>query len=216
MGRGISFAGTAAVFTANFTPGTCSLDPTRLCIDNTDCNLAGFDQTSKGMCVGAVAGTVNGNTVGLLAEGNWLDGTFDNTALFGGNTDDFSFRGNFVEGGGATVSGIALQGTALNGTVQHNVVNGVGNALFFGRPSALTWLISLNDFTGYLTAVRTTNDYNLPTDLGGNYWGLLCPGFDPSPVRYESGLVNPFVTDSRAYNVPVAATPDAQLPASCQ
>ena len=95
-------------------------------------------------------------------------------------------------------------------------MNGASTALFLGRPFALTWAIGLNDFTGYLTAVRTTNDYNLLTDLGGNYWGLLCPGFDPSLVRYEDGLVNPFVIDSRAYGVPVAATPDAQLPSACQ
>lgn len=215
MSRGISFSGTAVIFTLNFTPGTCSLDPTRLCIDNTDCNLASFDQASKGTCVGAAPRTVNGNSVRLLAENNSIDGTFE-AGLFANLTDQFTFQGNFVEGGGATVSGIVLQGTALNGTVQRNVVNGVGNALFLGRPSALSWLISLNDFTGYVTGVRTTNDYNLPTDLGGNYWGLLCPGFDPSLVRYENGLVNAFVTDSRAYGVPVAATPDAQLPNACQ
>ena len=215
MNRGISFAGTATVSTLNFTPGICSLDAFRLCIDSSDCNLAGFDQSPKGTCVGAASGTVNGNTVRQLAEGNSLAGTFD-TALFAGNTSDFAFRSNIVEGGGATASAINLQSTALNGVVQRNVVNGVGIALFLRRPSALTWMISLNDFTGYLTSVRTTNDYNLPTDLGGNYWGLPCPGFDPNLVRYENGFINPNITDYYAYAVPVAGTADAQLPSPCQ
>jgi hypothetical protein len=217
MGRGISFAGNPAAFTlANFFPGACTLDHSRLCVDNTDCNLVGFDQVGKGACAGTSPWTFNGNTVGLVAEGNTLAGAFDTAALFANNVDGFTFRGNLIEGGGATASGIALQGAALNGVVQRNVVNGTGDALFLGRPSALTWLISLNDFTGYLTAVRTANDYNLPTDLGGNYWGLPCPGFDPGLVRHVNGSVNPFVTDTHAYGVPVASAPDDQLPVPCQ
>jgi hypothetical protein len=216
MARGISFGGTPAVFTLNFNPGTCSLDTSRLCIDATDCNLAGFDQTSKGTCVGAAPRTINGNTVRLVSKDNSLVGNFDNAALFANLVDDFTFRGNFVDGGGATVSGINLQGTALNGTVKRNVVNGVQTALFLGRPFSLSWTIRLNDFTGYVTAIRTANDYNLVTELGGNYWGLPCPGFDLSLVRYESDTINPFVTDFKAYGAPVATTPGGQLPAPCQ
>ena len=217
MERGISFGGVATTFTVPvFFPGTCSLEPSRHCLDSSDCNIQGYDQTNKGSCAGMSSLTYNGNTVRLVAEGNFLAGPFDTTALFANNTSDFAFRSNLVEGGGATVSGIELQGTTLNGVVQRNVVNGVGNALLLGRPPALTWLISLNDFTGYLTAVRTPNDYNLTTDLGGNYWGLPCPGFDSDLVRYVSGSVNPFVTDSHAYGVPIAGMPDGQLPAPCQ
>ena len=85
--------------------------------------------------------------------------------------------------------------------MQRNVVNGVGNALFLWRPFALTWVISFNDFTGYLTPVRTTNDYNLPTDLGGDYGSLPYPGFDPGLVLFGNGSVKPFVTDTHAYGI---------------
>jgi hypothetical protein len=162
--------------------------------------------------------TVNGNSLRVRAESNSLAGTFDTAALLASNVDDFSFRSNIVEGSGATVSGIRLAGTAVNGTVERNVVNDVGNALFLLTPAlpALTVSLRLNDFTGYLTAIRTSNFFSSQFDLAGNYWGLPCPGLDPGLVRYENGLVNPFVTDSRAYGVPVARTRTAQLPAPCQ
>lgn len=216
MNRGISFAGNPSVVTLIFTPGICTLDANRRCIDNTDCNLAGFDQSPKGTCAGAAAGTVNGNSVRLIAEGNSLTGTFDGAALFVGNADDFTLRGNIVEGGGVTSSGIQLQSTAINGVIQRNVVNDINNALLLARPSALSWIIRLNDFTNYLTAVRTTNDYDLPTELGGNYWGLPCPGFDPGLARYMNNAINPYIIDAHAYGVPVAMTPNEQLPAPCQ
>jgi nitrous oxidase accessory protein NosD len=60
--------------------------------------------------------------------------------------------------------------------------------------------------------------YNLVTELSvngqGNYWGLSCEqsgGFDPTTVS----PANPNVKDSHPYGVPVAETPDSQLPATC-
>ena len=205
MERGVSFGGVGATFTVpNWYPGRCSLLPSRLCIDDADCNHPGYDRVSNGTCGGASPVSFNGNSLRLTAEGNSVTGSFSSAALFANNTDAFSMVHNVIEGAGAMVSGITVQGTALNGTVQHNVVHAANNALFLGRPAAFTATISLNDFTRYTTAIRTTNDYSLTTSLGGNYWGLPCPGFDPAKVRFENGAVNPNVTDAHPYGVPVA------------
>jgi hypothetical protein len=87
------------------------------------------------------------------------------------------------------------------------------SALFFGST------IRLNDSTGYTTEVRTSDDYTLPSELSdagrGNYWGLGCPGFDQTQVLFDSGAVNPHVTDSHPYGQPVADTPESLLPATC-
>ncbi len=158
--------------------------------------------------------TFNGDTVRLLAENNQIAGRFDTAALFANNSEDYTFRGNLVEGGAEIAAGIRIAESALRGTVERNVVNGTSNALFLERPPAVTFSVRLNDFAGYRTAIRTTDDDNLPTTLGGNYWGVPCPGLDPAQVLFVSLGVNPFVTDT-SYGVPVAATPDDELPAPC-
>jgi hypothetical protein len=79
-------------------------------------------------------------------------------------------------------------------------------------------VIRLNDFTNYSAAIRTKN-FTTPTDIStdkGNYWGLACPGFDPSRVLFDNGLIDPYVYDGKPYGVPVAGTPDASLPATCR
>ena len=62
--------------------------------------------------------------------------------------------------------------------------------------------ISLNNFTGYTTAVSDPS-YTLPSELSvgsqGNYWGLMCPpaglGFNPATVV----PANPQVIDSHPF-----------------
>lgn len=217
MERGVSFGGVAQVFTIpNFFPGTCFLAPTRLCVDGSDCNIAGYDVASLGSCTGFSPITYNGNTVGLVAEGNVLTGAFQTAALISNNTDGFSVSGNLVQGDTAIVAGIRSGGTAINGTIERNIVSGAANALFLSQPPSgtLSLVVALNDFTGYGTAIRTSNDFTAPTMLQGNYWGLPCPGLDPTLVRFENGTQNALVSDA-AYGVPVSATPDELLPPPC-
>ena len=49
----------------------------------------------------------------------------------------------------------------------------------------------------------------------GNCWGLPCPGFTPSRVLFDNGLINPYVFDEKPYGQPVALTLDFLLPMHC-
>jgi hypothetical protein len=77
------------------------------------------------------------------------------------------------------VSGIRINASGINGTVQGNVASGSANALYLGLQSSFTNAIRLNDFKNYSVAIRTSNDSTTPTNTtpaNGNYWELLCPG----------------------------------------
>ena len=217
MDRGVSFGGQAKQATiAGWLPGTCSLDRTRLCSSNADCNIAGYDVASVGPCVGASAGTFNGNTIRLTAEDNALSGVYATGALFANNSDRFVFRGNRVDAG---PTGIVILGATSNGLLERNVVSNAASALYLGFAPAFTHAIRLNDFVNYSVAIRTSNDFTMAVDISsdtGNYWGLPCPAFDPARVLFDNGSVNPYVFDGKPYGVPVAATPDASLPPRCQ
>jgi hypothetical protein len=216
MERGVSFGGNVNPVTiAGWFPGTCAQDQTRLCASNADCSIAGYDSVNIGPCDGAAAGTFNGSSMRLTAEGNMLSGEYDTAALFAANTEQFIFRGNTVDGG---VSGIRVNSPAISGLIERNVVAGSANALYLGVQSPFTHAIRLNDFTGYSVAIRTSNDFSVATDISadkGNYWGLSCPGFDPSRVFFDNGGANPYVIDGHPYGEPVARTPDDSLPTSC-
>ena len=217
MARGVSFGGqTNAVTIAGWITGTCSQDPLRICSSTNDCNIQGYDAVSKGICENAVPATYNGNTRGLIAEDNTLSGEYDTAALFAGNTDGFTFRRNIVAGG---LIGVSLSSGAINGLMERNVVSGVSVALSLAFNQNFTQTIRLNDFTDYSVAVRTTNNFTVPTDIAtdtGNYWGLECPGFNAGLVFFDNGAENPNVIDGKAFGEPVARTPDASLPPRCQ
>ncbi len=216
MERGISFGGIPAVMTfPNWYPGTCTLKPAQLCSMDSDCNIPGYNTTSGGTCTGVGSATFDGNTLRLTAEANVLSGTYDSAALFANDTDTFVFNGNTVNGG---ASGIQINNAAINGTVERNVVSGAANALDLVFQPAFSTTIQLNDFTNYSVAIRTSDDFTTRTDISaakGNYWGLPCPGFNPSLVLFDSGLINPFVFDGNPYGKPVARTPDFILPMPC-
>jgi hypothetical protein len=215
MQRGISFGGAGSSGTiAGWFPGSCTLNANRLCATNADCNIPGYDTMGYGTCQGAASVTFDTSTVGLTATGNTLSGQFAESALFA-NTETFLFGGNTVNGG---VSGVQINANATNGTVERNIVSGAGNALYLQAPaSSWSHVILLNDFTDYSAAIRT-NGFTTATDISvnqGNYWGLACPGFDPSLVLLTNGLIDPNVYDGKPYGVPVAGTPVANLPATC-
>jgi hypothetical protein len=216
MERGVSFAGVPSAGTiAGWFPGTCNGDFGRRCSVNSDCNIPGYDIVDKGPCNGAAPATLNGNSMRLTAEDNTLSGVYDTAALFAGNTDHFTFRGNLVDGGS---SGIWVNPTAINGLIERNVVSRAANALYLAFQPTFTQTIRLNDFTDYSVAIRTSNDFTVATDIAadkGNYWGLECPGFGPGLVFFDNGLANPKVIDGKAYGESVAGTPLPGLPAPC-
>lgn len=217
MQRGVSFGGaTTATTIAGWLPGTCSLDPLRICSSNNDCNIAGYDTVSRGSCIGAESATFNGNSKELIAEDNTFSGVYDTAVLFANNVDHFTFRGNIVSGGPA---GIWIGPNGINGLIERNVVAGASAALYLAFNPTFTQTIRLNDFTDYSVAVRTSNDFTVPTDIAadkGNYWGLGCPGFGSGLVFFDSGDANPYLIDGKAYGEPVAGVSDASLPAPCQ
>jgi nitrous oxidase accessory protein NosD len=115
--------------------------------------------------------------------------------------------------------------------VKNNIVDGPSTALRLQRGSGVMCSpaecfraqISQNDFINNQVKIglfpTDEQAYNLATELSvdgqGNYWGLSCEqsgGFDPTTVSPE----NPNVKDSHPYGVPVAETPDSQLPATCK
>ena len=92
------------------------------------------------------------------------------------------------------------------GVVSENSVAGVANALALEpafmqltAPNFFGAKVTRNDFTDYVRSVRTSNDYNVLTELSvlgkGNFWGLACNqgGFDPTTVRRLDGSINPVV-----------------------
>ena len=217
MERGISFAGVPSATTiADWYPGTCTLDASRMCQSDADCNIPEYDLVQLGSCVGVESGTFNGNSMHLVAEDNTLSGVFETSGLFVNNSDGFVVRLNSVDGG---ASGIRIHAGGIHGLIERNVVTASGNALYLASQPAFTLSVRLNDFTAYLTAIRTSNAFittvtDISTDTG-NYWGLPCPGFDPGRVLYENGTVNPYVVDGRPHGEPMTLTPDETLPVGC-
>ena len=214
--RGISVGGNAASTTiVGFLPGTCRLDRRRLCATSADCNIAGVDTANLGPCDDAANKTFDGFSQRIRVEDNTLTGDFAVTAMFANSTREFVLRRNVVTGG---TSSIQILGSAVDGLVERNILSGASYALWLLTPPTFTHTIRLNDFINYGTAVRTQNTFVTSTDLAsdaGNYWGLPCPGFDPNAVRFENGLVNPNVFDSKPFGQAVALTPDGSLPAPC-
>jgi hypothetical protein len=122
--------------------------------------------------------------------------------------------------------GLAISNEMLEtGLVQRNVVNGpvTGLRLASGVANFFGAIVSLNDFTGYMNAVRVSNGYSLPPFLSadgkGNCWGLSCEagGFDPAKVSQDNGgAPQVVVEDDHPYAEPVAGTADELLPPTCR
>jgi nitrous oxidase accessory protein NosD len=214
MGRGVSNGGTGPITLATWTPGSCSGDASRLCLTDADCFIPEVDAEANGTCAGTGPITFNGNSARNVTEGNTFTGTYSLAVLFAQNTEGFVFRGNTIDVATSVFAAIRLALNTSNGTIERNVVRGAANAVYLTKPISVTNSFRRNDFTGYVTAIRTTNDYNLATDLDGNYWGNSCPGLDPTEVLFDNGTVNPNVTDNPSYGEPVATHADP-LPDTC-
>ncbi len=242
--RGNSITALSAVQSAirdglinNFTnsrqfPGSCELEPSRLCVGAGDCNLIGFDSESKGSCIGkpALPPDLLWAAKDILIEGNSVEGSFSFAGVNMGGLDMVArynrVKGPFVSPG----AGLVIQGkfSVETASFTRNIVTDVQNAIRVNQgfqgltASAFLAEVRLNDFTGYDTAILTSVGYNLPSDLSGNYWGLSCEagGFDPNLVLDLNGTpvndLDVLVLDSQPYEEAVAKTPAKDLPSTCQ
>jgi parallel beta-helix repeat protein len=203
-------------------PGQCAQAASRLCFADTDCAIQGFDAASKGPC------EVNPPNV-FLVGGSWDNQLIGNFIIGPLSTGISSVGHNSVIesntiSGGTIATGISWAGSK---TIQHNQVNATLamnitiNTNAGPYDPALT-NVSLNDFTGYRTAVQIPAGWTVTPTLfssggRGNYWGLTCTmsgGFDPSKV---SGAPASFVVkDDHPFGVAVAGTSLDLLPATCE
>jgi len=183
------------------------------------------DTTTKGTCTGVTTiPNVRRTSRGTKIEDNQLTGSFNDRAIQMVGQIESTVIGNTID---ATAPiGLAISNEMLEtGIVQHNVVDGpiTGLRLASGVASFFGAMVSLNDFTGYMNAVRVNNGYPLPTFLSvdgkGNYWGLSCEagGFDQTKVSQDNGSAPQVVVeDDHPYGEPVAGTPDELLPLTCR
>jgi hypothetical protein len=211
-------------------PGNCTLNSTRHCLSDFDCNIPGIDPVSQDTCDLPQTQSVFWIPSNIMIENNTIYGPFG-VAGISSLADDLTIQGNNITGpltGPNALGGINIFGkfTIEKAVITRNRVSGVSTALFLNKvfgdtASFFGAKISLNDFTGYTTAVGTSNDYDLPSELSvdgkGNYWGLTCAegGFDPTKVLRVNGTQNPNVVDSHPYGEPVANTPEEDLPLTC-
>jgi hypothetical protein len=75
---GIIFRGEVGAFAF---PGTCTLDSSRLCLSDGDCNLPSVDVTSKGSCVGITSQHVDWPGEDNVLESNALRGPFTRSGI---------------------------------------------------------------------------------------------------------------------------------------
>jgi hypothetical protein len=213
-------------------PGKCTLDTTRLCLGSGDCNIPGVDTAPKGTCSLPPPRSTSWVSSDAKIAGNTIQGPFQTGLALGGPRaiiQDNTINGPLTVGG---VAGILLNGKFALETnkIFRNRVDNVSDAIrvnkvFQGQAAAFFGTeFTLNDITGYDTAVRTSADYDLATELSvdgrGNYWGLTCAdplqGFDPSKVRgpAPANSVNGAVKDSHPYGEPVSQAKN-KLPPTC-
>jgi hypothetical protein len=219
-------------------PGTCTLEPSRLCLDDGICKLFGID---KGSCTPRETRIVSWISRDTLIQDNVITGPLGfGIATTGLRT---TITGNTIVGplrNAATGSGIRLstEHALKTTTLTRNTVSNVAVVFsliqeFQGlQPTSFTAKVSLNDFTGYtiaaltsrtgsLTQTSPTDIYNLSSELSvdgqGNFWGTSCDvGLNPATVQKIDGSPNPSVTDSHPYQISVARTPLGLLPAPCR
>jgi hypothetical protein len=208
-------------------PGKCTLDPNRYCLADDDCFIPGIDDISKGTCADTFeVPHAEWFASDMLIEDNEITGP--SILGIGTSGKNAIIRGNRINGpteedsflGGITLIGkFALEAGTV---VTRNIVSNVPNGLWLRKAAELEASffnaeIRLNDFTGYTTAVLTSKDYNLPSELSGNFWGLTCEegGFDPKLVKKDNGGRNNNVVEMHPYGEPIANTPDEDLPPPC-
>jgi hypothetical protein len=232
-------------------PGHCTLEPSRLCLEPEGCKISGLNTPlDRGDCTSRVTRPVFWISRDTRIEDNTIFGKFESGISTTGQRT--TIIGNTIVGplrNSATGAGIRLAGKhALETTtVRRNSVSNVAIALNLIQifqclqPSSFGAQISLNDFTGYSTAVLTSRtppipatpatpaatpdpNYNLASELSvggrGNFWLsfreiIACRGLNPADVKKTDTFRNPLVTDTHPFGISVARTPLGLLPSPC-
>lgn len=214
-------------------PGSCGMDPERLCLSDFDCHIPGVDMESKGSCSLPPPKLVFWIPLRLAIEDNVIYGPF----FFGIGTAgrDARVSDNVIHGPmrGGGMGGIVLAGKdpLETAAVTRNTLSGISRAFHLMGAQTADYFgaaISLNDVTGYDVSVFLAGSSPFPIRLSadengaacgpnsilcrGNYWGLAeCPGFDPGTVRpLGSDIGDPY-----AYLEAVALLPQPNLPLNC-
>jgi hypothetical protein len=190
-------------------PGNCTLNSSRDCLSDFDCNIPDIDSVSQGTCTLPPTQPVFWTSLNSVIENNTIFGPFNQGIATTG--ENFTIQGNNIIGpirpGGAGIS-LGGKGPLETAVVVRNTMSGVSTVFSLGKvfsgisASFFGVKINFNDFTGYTTAIRTSNDYDLPSELSvdgkGNYWDLdncTLGGFDETKVV----PLNPSVVDSNPY-----------------
>jgi len=233
-------------------PGKCEQkkNPIRLCLDNNDCNIPSLDTPTGDTCTNSSQTTVKWVSVGNTIQDNMIHGPFD--AGISTLGQDTTITGNTIVGPLRSVPAFPLTGPPVGGIVlvgkfglgdttfvTRNTVRDVAIPLTLGHQitvgsqvqteasaTAFRAHISLNDFTGYSTAVLLVKGlsppilYEIASQLSdnstGNYWALVCPTcFELSKVKNSDGSTysqTKPVKDSFCFGAPVAkASPQPTL-----
>lgn len=195
-------------------PGTCSLDETRLCLQNSDCAIPGFDTQSKGTCTLPATENVFWLASDNTIENNEIHGPFGAGIVVAGQST--LIQNNRIDGnlpGGWKGTGISLLGRyALETTtITANRIEKVDIGISLQK----TFELSANSF-GAKVFKNTITDYNIPVQTNGrpsnrydlksefsvngegNYWGApVCPpGLITANVKDITTPSNSFNCDS--------------------
>ena len=172
--------------------GHCTQKQDRLCSNNFDCNIPGFDPAGgNDTCSGAVVGFLDSRPRGTLIEGNRITGNFLQRGISADEIYDPVIKGNAVTGA-PTAIGIFLRSRAVeSSTVEENRLLGNNFGIFLsngGNPtpppnappgtSPFGAVITHNEILSSLTraigATGGATPWVFPADLPANYWGRDC------------------------------------------
>jgi parallel beta-helix repeat protein len=189
--------------------GHCSLKPDRICSNNSDCNLLGFDPAGgTDTCRGAVTSSLDSRPTGTLIEDNTIAGSFQRGISADEIYDPF-IRSNAVTGVSTSV-GIFLRSRAIErSTVEENRFSGNNFGISLsngGAPTGFGALITHNEVLGNLTrAISASATWAFPADLPENDWGLDCSvsggfrNFNEPDNAGKTDSPNLLITDSNPF-----------------
>jgi hypothetical protein len=210
-------------------PGGCTTPVVgRSCLVNADCNIL---ETTGSACNSPEPPTVgvfwlsDGNVI----EGNTITGPFNSAisttgtnTIIRSNTITWPLR---LPGTGQAINLVTKFGLGPTTTVTRNVVSNVATALALNNApaqvpdlpaSVFEARVTLNDFTGYTTSVRTDIAATLSAGGQGNFWDLPCPlGFDPTKVQKVKPDIA-VVTDDHPFGTSVAKVSASSRPKPCR
>jgi nitrous oxidase accessory protein NosD len=217
-------------------PGTCSLDSTRLCVNDDNCFIPAVDEVSKGDCKGVSGGVARDYEIhNTMYENNTVSGFADVGLRLQG--PDETAKGNAINCGGISGTvGVSLFTEAIeSGAIERNSVTGceagldidlAGSRAYPVQPKRFAAEISLNNFYNNTENIRASSNYPWKSELSvngrGNYWGHTCENDSANDLGFiEAGKPDADsndadVIDSHPYGEPVAGTPDGSLPPTCQ